>query len=193
MSTDADKALNKARGRRLIAAREQLKLTTAQAAAAFLKVPYDSYVQHERGERGMSRKVQAYAAKLGVEESWLLWGKSPPEWAQPDLDVTAEERAGGAEHNLRAWRLHARMSVEDLAGRLEVPVDLVRAWEDGSTDLSEKWLRRIAAAFDTTPGSILDVDPASAPPGLLTLWRDTAAQQRETARRLQVLNARAAG
>jgi transcriptional regulator with XRE-family HTH domain len=193
MSTDADKALNKARGRRLVAAREQLKLTTAQAAAAFLKVPYDSYIQHERGERGMSRKVQAYAAKLGVEESWLLWGKNPPEWAQPELDVSAEEKAGGADHNLRAWRLHARMSVEDLAGKLEVPVDLVRAWEDGSTDLSEKWLRRIAVAFDTTPGSILDVDPASAPPGLLTLWRDTAAQQREAARRLQMLNVRAAG
>ncbi len=187
MSTDADKALNRARGRRLIAAREQLKLPTAQAAANFLKVPYDSYVQHERGERGMSRKVQAYAAKLGVEESWLLWGKNPPEWAQPELDVSREEKAGGAEHNLRAWRLHARMSEEDLAGRLDVPIDIVRAWEDGSTDLSEKWLRRIAIAFDTTPGSILDVDPASAPPGLLTLWRDTAVQQRENARRLRVL------
>jgi transcriptional regulator with XRE-family HTH domain len=187
VSTDADKALNRARGRRLIAAREQLKLPTAQAAANFLKVPYDSYVQHERGERGMSRKVQAYAAKLGVEESWLLWGKNPPEWAQPELDVSREEKAGGAEHNLRAWRLHARMSEEDLAGRLDVPIDIVRAWEDGSTDLSEKWLRRIAIAFDTTPGSILDVDPASAPPGLLTLWRDTAVQQRENARRLRVL------
>jgi len=179
MSTDADKALNRARGRRLVAAREQLKLPTAQAAAVFLKVPYDSYVQHERGERGMTRKVQAYAAKLGVEEAWLLWGKNAPDWAQPDLDVSPEERAGGADHNLRAWRLHAAMSVEDLAGALEVPVEVVRAWEDGSTDLSEKWLRKI--------------DPASAPPGLLTLWRDTAVQQRETARRLQALNARATG
>ena len=193
MSTDADKALNRARGRRLVAAREQLKLPTAQAAAVFLKVPYDSYVQHERGERGMTRKVQAYAAKLGVEDAWLLWGKNAPDWAQPDLDVSPEERAGGADHNLRAWRLHAAMSVEDLAGALEVPVEVVRAWEDGSTDLSEKWLRKIAQVFDATPGSILDVDPASAPPGLLTLWRDTAVQQRETARRLQALNARATG
>ena len=78
--------VNKARARRLIAAREHHGLEDATAGAAFLSkalrktISRDTYIQHENGTRGITRAVDDYAAGYKVKPGWLLWGDSPPHW-----------------------------------------------------------------------------------------------------------------
>lgn len=188
MSTDEEKrALQREQGRRLKAARKQLGLPSATAAAEFLKVSSTTYSQHENGTRGIGRASQDYAAKFGVSEEWLLRGRNPPIWARPDIEQSEVSEPATSEHYLTAWREHAKLSVQDLADRLDAPLQLVEDWESGRSDISGKWLRRIADVFSTTAGSILDVDPGSIAPDLLEIWRDTAARQREVRQKISTL------
>lgn len=187
MSTDDKRALQREQGRRLKAARKQLGLATAVKAAEFLKVSPDTYYAHENGNRGMGRAAEDYAAKFGVSEEWLLRGRNPPIWAQPDVESDAGTDPVPTEHFLGAWRRHAKLSHQDLADRLGVPLQLVEDWESGRADISGTWLRRLATIFSTTPGSILDVDPGTVPPDLLEIWRDTAARQAEVRTRISTL------
>jgi len=188
MSTEEEKrALQREQGRRLKAARKQLGLPSAAAAADHLKVSPTTYAQHENGTRGIGRASEEYAAKFGVSEEWLLRGRNPPIWARPDIDHSEAVEPSPSEHYLTAWRLYSKLSPQDLADRLDAPLQLVEDWEAGRSDISGKWLRRLADVFATTPGSILDVDPGSVPPDLLEIWRDTAARQREVRQKISTL------
>lgn len=61
---------------RLVAARETAGLDTAAEGAERTGVKYDTYVQHERGARGISKeKAARYAAAFGVDVAWLLYGR----------------------------------------------------------------------------------------------------------------------
>lgn len=67
--------------KRLQIAREKRGFDTARSAAEFFGWKYDTYIQHERGERGISRAAKQYAAALRVSEGWLLTGEGEgPEW-----------------------------------------------------------------------------------------------------------------
>lgn len=61
--------------KRLQIAREKRGFDTARAATEFFGWKYDSYIQHERGERGLSRAAGKYAQALRVSEGWLLTGE----------------------------------------------------------------------------------------------------------------------
>jgi hypothetical protein len=186
-------AEKKARARRLRAAREHMGHATAKDAARMWKFPVNTYPQHENGTRGFVPHAKEYARAYQVPEEWLLYGKNPPPWAVPDMDYMEEERRGGADHFLRPWRIYREVPEDELADRLAVPVDVLRSWEAGALELSTKWLAKIASALETTPGAILDVDPAVIPPDLLDLWLDHAKRQRQVADRITLLKTGTAG
>lgn len=60
---------------RLRRARERRGFKTAREAALFFGWNYDSYSQHERGERGIGRVAAKYAKALRVSQAWLLTGE----------------------------------------------------------------------------------------------------------------------
>lgn len=182
MSTDEQqKALQREQGRRLRAARLRLGIPSAVKAAEFLKLPNSTtYSHHENGTRGIGRAAADYALKFDVPEEWLLRGKNPPDWAAGEPEQTPDDDT----HHLAAWRQHARLSVEDLADRAGATPTMISSWEAGA-EISSKWLVRLATVFETTAGSILDVDPGTVPPELLQMWRDTAKRQKAVRETLQ--------
>ena len=60
---------------RLQIAREKRGFDSAKAAAEFFGWNYDTYIQHERGERGLTRAAQRYAVAFKVSPGWLLTGE----------------------------------------------------------------------------------------------------------------------
>lgn len=61
---------------RLVEARQNAGCDSAQAGADRTGVKYDTYVQHERGARGISKsKAAVYARAFGVDAAWLLYGR----------------------------------------------------------------------------------------------------------------------
>ncbi|GLK78003.1 hypothetical protein GCM10008171_32570 [Methylopila jiangsuensis] len=68
---------------RLEAARAARGFSTAKDAATFFGWPYDTYIQHERGERGISRAAGKYADAFRVSAAWLLTGEGRGVDAQP--------------------------------------------------------------------------------------------------------------
>lgn len=60
---------------RLEKARKKRGFADAAAAAKFFGWNYDSYIQHERGERGIGRAAEKYALAYNVSEAWLLTGE----------------------------------------------------------------------------------------------------------------------
>lgn len=61
--------------KRLQQAREKRGFETAKAASDFFGWSYDTYIQHERGERGINRAVDKYAKGYRVSPGWLLTGE----------------------------------------------------------------------------------------------------------------------
>lgn len=76
---------------RLESARERRGFSSARAAAEYFGWKYDSYVQHERGERGIKKVAKRYAKAFRVSEAWLLTG----EGAETEVDVVGIVGAGG--------------------------------------------------------------------------------------------------
>jgi SOS-response transcriptional repressor LexA len=62
---------------RLRAARLKRGFSDAASASAFFGWNYDTYIQHERGERGLTRAAQRYAQAYRVSQAWLLTGEDP--------------------------------------------------------------------------------------------------------------------
>lgn len=172
-------------GRRLKAARLQLELNTAKEAAVFMKLDSDvTYQHHENGTRGMTRAVSEYAAKLGVAEEWLLYGRNPPDWAEGE-DVPNERPHGDVPpHFLSEWRTHVRLTVEDLADKVGATIDMIGNWERGA-EIPQKWLRKLADAIGTTQGAIIDADPGVIPASVLEVWLTSTKQQAVVRQQLQ--------
>ncbi len=81
--------------RRLEQARIARGFKDAKAAAAYFGWKYDSYIQHERGERGLSRSAARYAKALRVSRAWLLTGEgSAPDSGAP-VPIVGAVGAGG--------------------------------------------------------------------------------------------------
>lgn len=86
---------------RLELARKSRGFATAKEAAAYFGWNYDTYAQHENGNRGISRAVETYAKAFKVAAGWLLTGEgrgpSSNESAPPGLrqvKVAAHIQAG---------------------------------------------------------------------------------------------------
>ena len=185
MSTD-DEKLDRQRqqGRRLRQARVHMQFDSATKFAEFLKEPYNTYASHENGNRGMGKAAERYAAKIGVPEEWLLRGRNPPDWAVEEQEPTVEDGDGGQPaHFLPDWRIHAKLTADDLADKIGATLEQIATWERGA-EIPQKWLRKLADAIGTTQGAILDVDPSSVPPAVLEVWLNTTKQQQVVRRQL---------
>lgn len=61
--------------KRLESARLNRGFKTAKSACDFFGWNYNSYAQHEQGNRGISRVSAKYAKAYRVSEAWLLTGE----------------------------------------------------------------------------------------------------------------------
>lgn len=79
--------------KRLEDARVARGFKTAKAACDFFGWNYNSYAQHEQGNRGISRASAKYARSYRVSEGWLLTGEGAGPVASssdPDSDIDKE-------------------------------------------------------------------------------------------------------
>jgi SOS-response transcriptional repressor LexA len=132
---------------RLRQARARAQFSTARAAATRFGWSYDTYSQHERGERGLRRTVaEKYADAFRVSTSWLLTGEGSIDGATPARSVP-----------LISWVS---------AGRLDMPEtvdDLESAKQLSVGDLPQgEWiaLEVVGSSMDriSPPGSIILVN-----------------------------------
>lgn len=84
----------------------------------------------------------------------------------------------GGPNYLRAWRLFRRLTQEQLAERVGTNANMIGYLESGERGLSAKWLRKLAPALDTTPGMILDHDPAELDSDIIEIWTHASQRQR---------------
>lgn len=80
-----------------------------------------------------------------------------------------QDKNGGPNH-LRAWRAYRKLSQAELAERVGTSANMIGYLESGERGLSAKWLRRLAPALETTPGMLLDHDPATLDNDILEIW-----------------------
>lgn len=62
-------------------------------------------------------------------------------------------------NHLRAWREFRGLTQGDLAEMVGTAGNVISQLESGRQGLSDKWLRKLAPALQTTPGRLLDFDP----------------------------------
>jgi len=94
-------------------------------------------------------------------------------------------------NHLKAWREFRKMTQEELADKLGTTVSQVSMLESGDRGLSHKWLLKLAPILKTTPGHILDHDPATLDNDVFDIW--VSIDKRDRARALGVLKALATG
>lgn len=86
-----------------------------------------------------------------------------------DTASMGTDKNGGPNY-LRAWREFRKLTQADLAERVGTNSNMVGYLESGDRGLSAKWLRRLAPALDTTPGLLLDHDPAELDSDIIDIW-----------------------
>lgn len=73
---------------RLRQAREARGFADAKAAAKFFGFVYDTYAQHENGNRGIRRSVaERYGKAYGISPAWLLTGEGSRAAAASDRTI----------------------------------------------------------------------------------------------------------
>lgn len=89
-----------------------------------------------------------------------------------------EQPKNGGPNYLKAWRLHRKMTQEQLAHAIGTAQHQIAFLENGDRALSAKWLRRLAPALDTTPGMLLDHDPALLDNDIIDIWAHAGNRER---------------
>jgi plasmid maintenance system antidote protein VapI len=89
----------------------------------------------------------------------------------------SEEKNGGPNH-LGAWMRHRRMKGAKLAELLDTTPSVISELLNSKTQLSAKWLRRIAPHLDTTPGMLLDHDPRDLDADIVEIWAEADKRQK---------------
>lgn len=84
-------------------------------------------------------------------------------------------------NHLQAWRRFRHLTQEELAERVGTTKAVISNLETGARGLSDKWLRRLAPALNTSPGYIMDHDPNDLPTAILDVWADIAEADRPRA------------
>lgn len=89
------------------------------------------------------------------------------------------EKNGGPNY-LAAWREHRGMSQEDLAERIDPPTTQgqIAHLESGRSGLTAKWLRKLSAALNVTPGLILDHPPHEIDNDIIDIWAHAGRKER---------------
>lgn len=101
-----------------------------------------------------------------------------PDFTECDIALMESDKNGGPNH-LRAWRLYRNnMTQEQLAEKVGTNANMIGYLESGERGLSAKWLRRLAAALDTTPGMLLDHDPNTLDSDVIDIWSHAGARER---------------
>jgi transcriptional regulator with XRE-family HTH domain len=85
--------------------------------------------------------------------------------------MDSDDKNGGP-NNLRAWRLHKKMTQQELADAVEpkTTANMIQYLESGERGLSLKWLRRLADAMEMTVGHLADHTPEEVQPDVLDFW-----------------------
>jgi transcriptional regulator with XRE-family HTH domain len=104
-----------------------------------------------------------------------------PWWHDQFMEAKAKQH-----NHLREWREFRSLTQTQLAETIGTKGSVISLLESGSRSLSDKWLRRIAPALNTTPGHLLDHNPNDLPTDVLDVWADVPEERREQA--LQVLS-----
>jgi len=100
--------------KRLTKARELRGFLDAAAACRYFGWVYDSYIQHERGERGITRAAGKYAKAYRVSEGWLLSGEGSPEQVEMEtIPVIGYVGAGGLWNSWEATKIGEIPSTPD--------------------------------------------------------------------------------
>lgn len=131
---------------RLQLARERRGFASAKDAATYFGWKYDTYVQHERGERGITRAADRYADAFRVSRGWLLTG----EGMGPDGEVIAAPATG--------YRVEPNATFE---GEVRLPLKGPRDIEE--LGITVGGLGDDDSAFEFN-GQVIDIVPR--PPGI---------------------------
>lgn len=100
--------------KRLQLARERRGFESAQAAADFFGWNYDTYIQHERGERGLTRAAKKYSPAYRVSEGWLLTGEGKGPDGEQTAVIAAPLVEPNAEFEQGAFRRPATYGPRDI-------------------------------------------------------------------------------
>lgn len=87
--------------------------------------------------------------------------------------------SNGGPNNLRAWREFRGMSQVELADAIGTSHQIIGYLERGRTQLSAKWLRKLAPALKTTPGMLLDHDPNDLDSDIIEIWSNADARMQQ--------------
>ena len=86
---------------------------------------------------------------------------------------------------LRAWREYRRMTQSQLAESVGTTGAVISLLESGQRGLNDKWLRRLAPVLGTTPGHILEFEPAEVANDVLEIWNDIPEATRPQVREIK--------
>lgn len=89
-----------------------------------------------------------------------------------------ETNKNGGPNHLREWRIYRKLTLGELAERVGTNANMIGYLESGERGLTAKWLRKLADALDTTPGMILDHDPADIDSDILEIWASASIRQK---------------
>lgn len=95
-----------------------------------------------------------------------------------------QDESNGGPNFLRAWREHRKMSQQELAEKAETTHQVIGYLERGRTQLSAKWLRKLAPILDTTPGMLLEHHPDELGADIIEIWSRIPERQRARAARV---------
>ncbi len=101
------------------------------------------------------------------------------------LRHTVDMDKNNGPNHLKAWREFRKMSQEELGERVGTSGSTISMLELGERGLSAKWLRKLAPALNTTPGHLLDHDPAALDNDVIDIWVNIS--ERDRAQALRVL------
>ena len=90
-----------------------------------------------------------------------------------------ENDSNGGPNHLRAWREYRNLSQLELADKIGTSHQIIGYLERGRTQLSAKWLRKLAPALDTTPGMMLEHAPEELSADIIDIWSHASNRERK--------------
>lgn len=101
-----------------------------------------------------------------------------PRWRLSHTVTMNDSDKNAGPNNLEAWRKFRGMTQAALAEAVDTTHNMIGYLESGERALSAKWLRRLAAALDTTPGMLLDHDPKELDADIIDIWASADLRER---------------
>ena len=81
-----------------------------------------------------------------------------------------DDNINGGPNHLSEWRKYRKLTQAVLADKVGTNANMISYLESGERGLTAKWLRRLAAHLDTTPGMLLDHNPLDLSADVIDLW-----------------------